>query len=398
VTPNDEIADFYNRHPYPPPVADLDGYAASHDLRDRRVEHHRKWPWMPYRYDRKILVAGCGTSQAAKYALRTPEAAVVGIDVSPTSVAKTQELAERYDIQNLEVVQLAIEDAASLDAQFDEIVCTGVLHHLVDPVLGLTALRGVLAPSGALNLMVYAKYGRTGISMIQDYCRRLDVTASATDLADLVATLRELPEGHPLGHLLRNTPDFRDDDALADALLNPRETAYSVPEFFELVATSGLRLGRWVRQAPYLPDCGSMSLTPHRDRIAALSIEDQYAAVELFRGTMTRHSAILHHGGETVGSGAVRFDDESWRSYVPIRPTTVVSVEERLPPGAEAALLNRAHSYPDLVMFVDAEQKGQFEAIDGRRTAGAIANEPDFFERLWRHDLVVFDTSQGGVS
>ena len=36
-----------------------------------------------------ILVAGCGTSQAAKHALRWPEAQVTGIDVSATSVRCT---------------------------------------------------------------------------------------------------------------------------------------------------------------------------------------------------------------------------------------------------------------------------------------------------------------------
>ena len=41
---------------------------------------------------------------------------------------------------------------------------------------------------------------------------------SPDELDDLVATLREIPLGHPLSHLLRSSPDFRDPDALADAL------------------------------------------------------------------------------------------------------------------------------------------------------------------------------------
>ena len=51
---------------------------------------------------------------------------------------------------------------------FDQIVCTGVLHHLADPDVGLSALRSVLKPDGAMQLMVYAPYGRTGIYMLQD--------------------------------------------------------------------------------------------------------------------------------------------------------------------------------------------------------------------------------------
>ena len=39
------------------------------------------WPSREFRGDHSILVAGCGTSQAAKYAIRYPEARVGGIDV-----------------------------------------------------------------------------------------------------------------------------------------------------------------------------------------------------------------------------------------------------------------------------------------------------------------------------
>src|SRR5262245_22152708 len=38
----------------------------------------------PYREDLPILIAGCGTSQAPKYALRWPAAQVTGIDFSAT--------------------------------------------------------------------------------------------------------------------------------------------------------------------------------------------------------------------------------------------------------------------------------------------------------------------------
>jgi hypothetical protein len=71
----DEVREFYERHPYPPPVDDLDGYRRLwSDPQRRRVDAHLLWPTEPYREDRSVLVAGCGTSQAAKYALRWPHA------------------------------------------------------------------------------------------------------------------------------------------------------------------------------------------------------------------------------------------------------------------------------------------------------------------------------------
>ena len=106
---------------------------------------------------------------------------------------------------------------------FDLIVCTGVLHHLVDPDEGLAALRNVLRPGGAMLIMVYAPYGRAGVSMMQEYARRLDIGTSEEEIRDLGGTLKEIPRDHPIGPLLRGAPDFRRLDALADALLNPRE-------------------------------------------------------------------------------------------------------------------------------------------------------------------------------
>ena len=387
----DEIADFYERHPYPPPIDDLGPEIdAWIDGSRRRVEHARMWPTLPSRDDHAILVAGCGTSQAARYAVRYPRANVVGIDVSPSSLAATQRLSERHGLSNLELHQLPIEEVASLGRTFEHIVCTGVLHHLANPATGLQALRDVLAPDGALRFMLYASYGRYGVYLVPDYCRRLGVTPTPDEIADLIATLRELPTGHPLSHLLRNTPDFHDDDALADALLNPRDRSYTVPELLDLVDTAGLQFGRWVHQAPYLPSCGALTETPHGRRIAAMALPDQFAVVELFRGTMQRHSAIVYRDDSPLPS----FDWDRWRSFVPNRPDTVLSVEERLPPNVAAALINQAHVDRDLVMFVSASEKRVFEQIDGRTTLGTISGASlEFARRLWWHDLAVISAT-----
>ena len=69
----------------------------------------------------------------------------------------------------------AIEQIEDLGGKFDQIVFTGVLHHLPDPDTGLRVLSSVLEPNGAIRLMVYAAYGRAGIYMMQDCCRLLGV-------------------------------------------------------------------------------------------------------------------------------------------------------------------------------------------------------------------------------
>ena len=290
-----EVRRFYERYPYPPPVDGLEHYQRMwQDPRRRRADHHLFWPARPFREAFSVLVAGCGTSQAAKHASRWPAAQVTGIDFSETSVRCTEELKRKHRLDNLQVHQLPIERAGELGTTFDQIVCTGVLHHLSDPDAGLLALRDLLTPDGAMQLMVYAPYGRTGVYMLQNFCRLLGIRATAGEIRDLIAALKALPPGHPLERLLREAPDFKHEAGMADALLHPHDRAYSVPQFFDFIDRARLTFGRWVKQAPYTPQCGAPAGIPQASRLAQLGLTEQYAAIELFRGTMVSHSAIVY--------------------------------------------------------------------------------------------------------
>jgi len=62
----DAVQAFYDAHPYPPPVEDLDSHRQRWlDEGRRRADFHLLWPDKAYRGDLTVLVAGCGTSQAA---------------------------------------------------------------------------------------------------------------------------------------------------------------------------------------------------------------------------------------------------------------------------------------------------------------------------------------------
>ncbi|MBV8172012.1 MAG: class I SAM-dependent methyltransferase [Candidatus Eremiobacteraeota bacterium] len=393
------VAEFYNNHPYPPPADDIDAYRRAWTDERRRADAYLFWPDEPYRDDRSILVAGCGTNQAAHYAVRWPHARVVGIDVSEASIAHTLDLKRTYTLENLEVRHLAVERAGDLKGTFEQVVCTGVLHHLASPSDGLRALRQVLAPRGALHLMLYAPHGRAGIYMMQEYCRRLSVSATASEIQDLVAALHALPPGHPLEPLLKNSPDFASPSGIADALLNPNDRAYSVPQLFGLLDAADLTFGRWLRQAPYVPACGAPATTPHAGRLARLPRNEQFAAMELFRGTMARHSAIAYRNEDPPRMPD--FDAGAWPRYVPVRLPDTIVVRERLPAGAAAVLINRAHSFTDLYFPIDESQLALFNGVNGIRTIEEITAPADnrerartFFQQLWLWDQVVFDVSK----
>ena len=140
--------------------------------------------------------------------------------------------------------------------------------------------------------------------------------------------------------------------------------------------------------------------------LATLPPREQFAAAELFRGTMLRHSLIAYRVDGPGAGQLPRFDDDGWLSYVPLRLPETILVQQRLPAGAAAALINQSHSDTDLVLLIDAAELQMVEAIDGQRTVAGILQRQaaparnlrqqarSLFQRLWWYDQVVFDTSR----
>jgi hypothetical protein len=68
-----------------------------------------------------------------------------------------------------------------------------------------------------------------------------------------------------------------------------------------------------------------------------------------------------------------------------------------------AVLINRAHTYSDLALPIDAAQERIFTAIDGNRSiaeilsgsaaAGHDEQARSFFEQLWHYDQIVLDAT-----
>jgi 2-polyprenyl-3-methyl-5-hydroxy-6-metoxy-1,4-benzoquinol methylase len=400
--PADLVRAFYDSHPYPPPVGDLSRRRERYRDPERlRAQSLLLWPLKKRRPNRKILIAGCGTSQAARYALAEPHANVTAIDVSDTGLRFTRDLQQKHDLRNLVLHRLAIERVVELGEAFDQIVCTGVLHHLSDPDAGLRSLRDVLVPDGAMHVMVYAAYGRAGVYMVQDYCRLLRIGASKTELRDLAATIGALSSDHPIAGVAKRSKDFGQPDALADALLHPQDRAFTVPQLHDWLRRCGLMFGRWFEQAPYLPRCGMIARAPHAARLNSLPPHAQHAAMELLRGTMDRHSFVAYRDDRADLSQPIAFEGDKWRTYVPVGLPWSRCLEDRAPPGSAAVLINPNHTYADLALPIVAAEQRVLAAIDGNRSIGEILNKAagamsrdvgrEFFKRLWEYDQIVFD-------
>src|SRR6202045_1742526 len=95
----DVISRQYERWTYPEPIEDLEVWLENNwEWYDPVHAHRMLWPNREYRADLDILIAGCGTNQAAVFAYTNPAAKVVAVDISQPSLNHLQYLKDKYGL------------------------------------------------------------------------------------------------------------------------------------------------------------------------------------------------------------------------------------------------------------------------------------------------------------
>ena len=244
----------------------------------------------------RALAAGGGTGDGAiMLAQQLADAGgpgeVVHLDISRAAQGVAEARAKARGLRNIRFVHGSLADIGRLGlGTFDYADCCGVLHHMADPVAGLTALAGALAPDGGMGLMVYAPLGRTGVYHAQAMLRML--TTGDDDPTRLDVTRALLAQLPPTNWLRRN-PFVGDhlqqgDSGLYDLLLHSRDRAYTVPEAAALGAAAGLRIVTFIEPVRYDP------LVLVREpalvqRLRALPWLERCAFAELLAGNIKTH-------------------------------------------------------------------------------------------------------------
>lgn len=360
----DPLVAQYDRWAYPQPVEDLDDYRrrGGFDLSEPDRVWENLWPQRPRTSELSILVAGCGTNQAAIIAHANPRHRVVGIDPSESAIQNHKVLRGRHSLVNLELVQAEIESIDYLDPEFDYIICTGVLHHLMAPDLALNTLRRKLKKDGAMSLMLYGRHARVGVYMVQDALRSLGAgrTPEDCDLARDVVT--RLPPWHPASFYRDSAPDLRYEAGLVDTFLNARDRAYSIPELIDLVDGAGLRFHDWLDGLHYSPSAVFPPDAAILDRLETLPKAQQWHVVDLLTQRVGAHRFLVKRADSTTTWGTVNVDaawqDGTWLDLIPgLHP------DARLTPEGDGLVLSREWHK---VYFSNAEM-GVIRAIDGTR-------------------------------
>lgn len=386
----DKVQAQYERWIYPEPIEDLEAWIAggAFSVGDPGNCGDLFWPATGYREGMNILVAGCGANQAARYAMQHPTAKVTGIDLSAASLAHEEKLKAKHGLENLTLHRMRLEEVTKLGVSFDFIASSGVLHHLPDPVAGLKALNSVLNRDGVIFVMVYGRYGRGPVYMMQDLFRILGMTSQSEEEVKLVKeTIRLLPKEHPLHTYARRSSDMKFDAGLVDLFLHQQDRPYSVPEVLEFVQEAGLAFQAWVEPMYYNPDGHIPDGHPLYQRLDQLSDADRWAAIELFGGLHSRHDFCICRTDRPVDSYVIDFADPDF----PERAVPLVKSSSLAPAGGGKPAILTGTRVPPLTL--PPPLVAIFQQIDGKRTIGEClratpVNAPA--EALWRHGLRFF--------
>lgn len=300
------VAEHYEEYPYPerdPEDEKKRLYSPMPDCLDR-VNYYCFSGEMLFNSDFRVLVAGGGTGDTVIFMaeqLRDAGSEVVCLDISTASMEIARKRAAVRGLTNIRWVHGSLLDLPTMELDnFDYINCSGVLHHLENPKQGLAALNSALKENGAMSIMVYGKYGRTAIYMIQELMRRIN--SGESNMGEKVnnchKVLESLPVTHWFSHEKKQSPnwEYNEPIELYDLFLHSQDRAYSIPELYEFVEAEGLHIMHMLRygndaRGNNIYDPGSyINDKDLLKNIKTFSTQKQQAIAELLYGGIGTHT------------------------------------------------------------------------------------------------------------
>ena len=394
----DVVAQQYEKWQYPEPIQNLETWLSNNwQWFDPSHAHRILWPDRPLQPDLDILIAGCGTNQAAVFAYTNRASRVVAIDVSQPSLDHSKYLKDKYALKNLELHLLPIEEAPSLNKDFDLVISTGVLHHMAEPKVGMKALADVLRPDGVAAIMLYARYGRAGVEMMQAIFREMGLQQDDESLRMVKSAIASLASSHPVTSYISIAPDLAFDAGMVDTFLHGRDRSYTVDDCLDLVSSAGLEFQDWFLKTSYYPPTLTEPGNEFYAAINQLPDAKKWSLMERIKTLNACHFFLATHADRPKKSYRIDFAASNALDYVPLmRLRCGVSGQEIFRPGwrirldpthlAFAQHVDGERSIRDIAQRV--AQSGVLAAAD-QAELEYIGLE--LFEVLWRMDFIAID-------
>lgn len=176
-----------------------------------------------------ILIAGSGTGRhAVETSTRFENSRVLAIDLSLSSLAYAQRKTKELSIDNITYMQADILDLHKLNKNYDMIECSGVLHHMEDPLQGWRALVSCLKPGGLLKIGLYSSLARGHITMTKAEIFREKIKPNRAAIKKFRNDVLNSSETHHA--IVSSSPDFYSTSSLRDLLFHAQEHCFSLPQ------------------------------------------------------------------------------------------------------------------------------------------------------------------------
>jgi SAM-dependent methyltransferase len=325
----------------------------------------------------RVLVAGGGTGDQtiflAEQLRYNRRAEIVHLDFSATSMAIAKRRAEVRKLTNITWVHQSVLNLPSLPVgQFDYINCAGVLHHLENPAAGLEALRAVLHEQGAMMVMLYGTYGRTGVYQVQQLLSMINANESSSQdkLANAKAVLQSLPKTNWFKRgedLIGDHKEFGD-GGIYDVFLHAQDRPFTVKEVYALVEGCGLQLIELIERGrskymveSYIRDANLLG------NLQKLPKKDQQAIAELIAGDLIVHNCYAARQNATI---AVLDDLRNVPFYFLYEPENIADLIEKRP-GQPVKV--KGDLFDATIEFIPGRYtKAIFRHLDGERSLKEI--------------------------
>ena len=230
-----------------------------------------------------VLVAGCGTGQnAITTALRFSGAKVLAVDISRASLAYAKRKTLELNLHGIEYRQADILGLGVLSERFDLIECSGVLHHMEDPLAGWRVLTSLRKPGGRMRIGLYSERGRRAVVKARGLIAAEGFKPDAERIRACRAVIRARSDD-PLFAALARNEDFYSMSGCRDLLFHTHELRFTLPQIASMIETLGLRFLGFE-----FPDSGE-TLARYRKRFAdPLDLQSWHRFEEEFPDTFAR--------------------------------------------------------------------------------------------------------------